>query len=94
MDYEEFGRLKGNEVGERLDIEKAFEWVLKGMKYEDFKKFATLRFKNNRVQAPYDFKYNYLIEEAEDSEETREEFIKYYFYKLIQNLYTDGIELL
>lgn len=93
MNYEKLMKLKGNEEGERLDIKQAYKWVLEDMDYEDFRKLTTLCFSNKRAGETYDFSYRYMCEKKHDSKKTREDYLKYYFYKLIQNIYTEGIDL-
>lgn len=93
MDYEKFAKLKGKEKGERLDIKQVYKWLLEDMDYEDFRKLTTLNFSNTRAGEPYVFSYRYMREKKHDSKKTRQDYLKYYFYKLIQNIYTEGIDL-
>ena len=84
--------LKGNELGERLNLKLTYKWILNEMSYEDFCKLFVLRFENKRYdKVEYCFEYSYRPEK--DSKEARENFLKYLAYKLIQNLATNGVEL-
>lgn len=94
MGYETIAKLKNKEEGERLDIKRTYKWVLEEMEYEDFRKLAKLRFMNYRVHIPYDFEYNYLVEKKDDSRKSREDYLKYLAYKLVQNLATEDVELM
>ena len=88
-------KLKGNETGERLDIKQAYNWVLNEMKYKDFRALTELRFKDCRpYYTEHAFSYRYMIDEEHDSPEAREDYLKYYFYKLVQNTMDDGIEVM
>ena len=96
MNYEEqmekITKLKGKEMGERLDLKLTYKWILNEMSYEDFCKLFVLRFENKRYdKVEYCFEYSYITER--DSKEARENFLKYLAYKLIQNLATNGVEL-
>lgn len=82
--------LKG-ETGERANLKATYKWILEEMDYEDFRKLARLNFHNNR--AGYPFVYTYMIDKERDNKKTREEYLKYLAYKLIQNIATDGVEL-
>ena len=93
MDYKKFMKLKGKEDGERLDIKQAYKWVLEDMDYDDFRKLTTINFSNKGTYETYNFKYQYMCDKKHDSKKTRQDYLKYYFYKLIQNIYTEGIEL-
>lgn len=94
MDYEKLMKLKGKETGERLDLKQTYEWILNEMSYEDFRKLAELRFKDCQpCHTEYEFSYRYMTDEKHDSKKTREEYLKYLAYKLIQNLATEGVEL-
>ena len=84
--------LKGEEMGERLDLKLTYKWILNEMSYEDFCKLFVLRFENKRYdKVEYTFEYSYRP--GKDSKEARENFLKYLAYKLIQNLATNGVEL-
>lgn len=85
-------KLKKGEVGERVNIRAGYEWVLKEMSYEDFCKFTKLRCFSRTGNYP--FSYVYMVNEKDDNKKTREEYIKYLMYKLVQNLETPGVELL
>lgn len=96
MNYEEqmekITKLKGKEMGERLDLKLTYKWILNEMSYEDFCKLFVLRFEKKRYdKVEYCFEYSYITEK--DSKEARENFLKYLAYKLIQNLATNGVEL-
>ena len=93
MDYEKFAKLRGKEDGERVDIKQAYKWVLEDMDYDDFRKLTTLCFSNRRAGGVYNFRYLYMREKKHDSKKARQDYLKYYFYKLIQNIYTEGIDL-
>lgn len=93
IDYEKLMKLKGKEEGERLNLKQTYKWVLEEMSYEDFRKLARLAFMNHRVLVPYPFDYRYEVEKKGDSKKAREEYLKYLAYKLVQNLFTDGVEL-
>lgn len=87
-------KLKGKEMGERLDIKQAYKWVLNEMEYKGFRALTELRFKDCRPNhTEYEFSYRYMTDEEHDSPKAREDYLKYYMYKLIQNLMTEGIEL-
>ena len=89
---EKITKLKGKEMGERLDLKLTYKWILNEMSYEDFCKLFVLRFENKRYdKVEYCFEYSYRPEK--DSKEARENFLKYLAYKLIQNLATNGVEL-
>lgn len=81
--------LKG-ETGERANLKAVYKWILKEMSYEDFSKFAKLKFYDRNGEYP--FNYIYMIDKEHDSKKAREEYIKYLAYKLIQNIATDGVE--
>lgn len=83
--------LKKNETGERLDIERTFDWILKDMSYEDFCAFAKLRCVDTEVG--YQFAYQYRCNEEHDTPEAREDYLKYLCYKLVQNIATPGVKL-
>ena len=96
MNYEEqmekITKLKGKEMGERLDLKLTYKWILNEMSYEDFCKLFVLRFEKKRYdKVEYCFEYSYITEN--DSKEARENFLKYLAYKLIQILATNGVEL-
>ena len=82
--------LKG-EDGERVNLKRAYKWVLNEMNYEDFRAFATLHFADTR--SGYNFNYRYMVNEERDTPSAREDYLKYLMYKLIQNLDTDGVKL-
>ena len=83
--------LKGKE-GERANAKEVYKWILDGMKYEDFCKIARLDFFDNN--GGYPFNYQYMVDKNHDCKEAREDFIDYLCYKLIQNLDTNGVELI
>lgn len=91
--YDVITHLKHNEEGEHFDLKRFHKWVINSMPYDDFCKFAKLRFMNNRVESSYLFEYNYLIGSKDDTPKTREEYLQYLAYKLYQNLATEGIIL-
>lgn len=93
MDYEKLMKLRGKEEGERLDIKQVYKWVLEDMDYEDFRKLTTLNFTNKRAGETYDFSYRYMCDKKHDSKKARQDYLKYYFYKLVQNINTEGIDL-
>lgn len=94
MDYEKLAKLKGKEEGERLDIKQAYKWVLNDMEYKDFRALTELRFKDcSPNHTEYEFSYKYMTDEEHDSPKARQDYLKYFFYKLIQNIYTEGIDL-
>lgn len=82
--------LKG-ETGERVNLKRAYKWVLNEMNYEDFRAFAKLEFVNTNPEYP--FNYQYRVDEEHDSPTAREDYLKYLMYKLIQNLDTDSVKL-
>ena len=88
MDYQEISKLKEGEVGERVNLKAGWEWVLTKMPYEEFEALTTLDFGG---AAPAH--YRYCINEKDDTRKTREDYIKYALYKLIQNLNTSGMHL-
>lgn len=83
--------LKG-ETGERANLKAVYKWILKEMSYEDFSKLAKLTFYDHN--GGYPFEYKYMVDKKRDSKKAREEYIKYLAYKLIQNLDTEGVELM
>lgn len=89
-----YEKLKGKNTGEAFDIDMSIKWLIYHMPYEDFVKFTTLRFENFRTETPHSFSYIYGIKEKDDTAKTRRNYLRYYFYKLYQNLATDGIELI
>lgn len=94
MDYEKLMKLKGKETGERLDLKQTYKWILNEMSYENFRALTELRFGYYRPNhTKYEFSYKYMTDEKHDSPKARRDYLKYYFYKLIQNLATEGIEL-
>ena len=88
---EELLKLKGDELGERLDINLSINWILEKMKYEDFVNFTRLNFWCKSVG--YSFNYEYKIPKEEDNKKFREDYLKYMFYKLIQNLTDPNVEM-
>lgn len=83
--------LKG-ETGERASLKAVYKWVLGEMSYEDFSKLAKLTFYDHNGGYPFDYKY--MVDKKRDSKKAREEYLKYLAYKLIQNIATDGVELM
>lgn len=83
--------LKG-ETGERANLEAVYKWILWEMSYEDFSKLAKLTFYDHN--GGYPFEYKYMVDKKHDSKNSREECIKYLAYKLIQNIATEGVELM
>lgn len=83
--------LKG-ETGERANLKAVYKWILEEMSYEDFSKMAKLTFYDHN--GGYPFEYKYMVDKKHDSKKGREEYIKYLAYKLIQNLDTDGVDLM
>lgn len=81
--------LKADETGERLNLEASLKWILNEMKYEDFVKLTKLDF----CTLSYPFHYEYHIMKEYDTPKSREEYLKYYMYKLYQNLETPDVEL-
>lgn len=75
-------KLKNGEDGERLDLAESYKWIINDMTYEDFRAFAVLRC----ATPEYDFSYKYMVDEKHDSPKAREDYLKYFMYKLIQNL--------
>ena len=84
-------KLMKGEKGERVNLKAAYKWLVNEMDYKDFRAFATLRFVDTR--AGYDFKYRYMVDEERDTPEAREDYLKYFMYKLIQNIETPSVEL-
>lgn len=84
-------KLTKGETGERVNLKEAYKWILNNMSYEDFYKFAQLHCFSDR--GAYCFDYVYMVDKEHDTKKTREEYIKYLLYKLIQNLATPGVEL-
>lgn len=82
--------LKG-ETGERVNLKRAYKWVLNEMSYENFSAFAKLEFVSEKPF--YSFNYRYCIAKENDSPKAREDYLKYLMYKLIQNLDTKGVKL-
>ena len=89
MDKQEL--LKG-ETGERANLKAVYKWILEEMSYEDFERLAKLTFYDHN--GGYPFEYKYMVDKEPDSKKAREEYIKYLAYKLIQNISTEGVELL
>lgn len=85
-------KLMKEETGERVNLRAAYKWVLEEMSYEDFCKFAKLRCFSRT--GGYPFAYTYMVNKKADNKKTREEYIKYLMYKLIQNLDTPDVELI
>lgn len=83
--------LKGG-TGERANFKAVYKWILEEMSYEDFFKLAKLNFYEHN--GGYPFEYKYMVDKKRDSKKAREEYIKYLAYKLLQNLDTDGVELM
>lgn len=84
--------LRKGEEGERANLKVAYKWVLNEMSYRDFRAFATLHCVDTR--AGYDFKYKYMVDEEHDTPEAREDYLKYFMYKLVQNVETPSVELM
>lgn len=94
INFEEFTHLKHNEKGEAFDLKRFYKWVIIGMPYEDFVKFAKITFVNKIPNTTiYDFVYSYKCKPEHDTPRKREEFLKYLAYNLYQNLAKEGIEL-
>lgn len=94
FNQDEYLRLKGRETGEAFNIKASFKWILHTMPYDDFVKFAKLTFIDKMPgHTEYKFTYSYLVTPEWDTPAARENYIKYLFFKLYQNLTTDGIEL-
>lgn len=89
MDYQKISELKQGEVGERVNLKAGWEWILTEMPYEEFSALAKLDFGGF---APAH--YRYCISKEHDTKETREDYVKYALYKLIQNLGTSGMHLI
>lgn len=89
MDKQEL--LKG-EIGERANLKATYKWILTEMDYEDFKRLAKLTFYDHN--GGYPFEYKYMVDKKHDSKKGREEYMKYLAYKLLQNLDTEGVELM
>lgn len=83
-----FYELRKGEEGERLNLKKTYEWIINEMDYKDFRRLAVLRFMGS-----YPFRYKYMVDEEHDTPETREDYLKYLMYKLVQNLETPSVEL-
>lgn len=83
--------LKG-EIGERANLKAVYKWILTEMDYEDFEKLAKLTFYDHN--GGYPFEYKYRVDKKHDSKKGREEYMKYLAYKLLQNLDTEGVELM
>jgi len=82
--------LKGEE-GERVNLKRAYKWVLNEMEYEDFEAFAQLSFYD--MTGMYGFGYKYCVNKEHDSPSAREDYLKYLLYKLIQNIDTPHVKL-
>lgn len=89
MDKQEL--LKG-EIGERANLKATYNWILEEMSYDDFSKLVRLTFYDYNGGYPFD--YTYGVNKKRDNKKAREEYIKYLAYKLLQNLDTDGVELM
>lgn len=91
MDWNDILELKKGEEGERLNLEKAYEWVIHKMDYDDFRAFTTLKFFETR--AGYPFSYEYMVKKEKDTPRAREDYLKYFMYKLVQNIGTPYVKL-
>lgn len=89
MDKQEL--LKG-ETGERANLKATYKWILEEMDYEDFRRLARLTFFD--YNGGYPFEYKYMVDKKHDSKKGREEYMKYLAYKLLQNLDTEGVQLM
>lgn len=85
-------KLLEGEIGERANLKATYNWILEEMSYDDFYKLAKLMFYDHNCDYPFD--YRYMVNKKCDSKKAREEYIKYLAYKLLQNLDTDGVELI
>lgn len=91
MDIEAFQKLIKGEKGERANLKAGYNWIISKMSYSDFCKFARLDFLDER--RGHSFSYEYMIAEEHDTKKTREEYLKYLVYKLVQNIMTENIKL-
>lgn len=85
--------LKNKKTGEAFDLKRARKWLVNSLPYPDFVKLTTVKFINNRVAKPYTFSYIYNISAKDDTPARREKYLEYLYYKIYQNLATEGIEL-
>lgn len=90
---DEFCFLKNNKTGERFDLNRARKWIITSLPYDDFVKLTTIWFKCNFVEKPYRFNYRYDILPKDDTPKRRIDYLEYLYYKIYQNLYTNGVEL-
>lgn len=92
--YDEIMHLKNKKSGEAFDLKRARKWLVNSLPYPDFVKLTTVRFKNNRVAKSHTFSYFYNIDVINDTPAKREKYLEYLYYKIYQNLATEGIDLL
>jgi len=91
--FNEIIYLINKKKGEAFDLKRARKWLVKSLPYPDFVKLTTVRFTNNRVAKPYTFGYLYQVSAKDDTPAKREKYLEYLYYKIYQNLATEGIEL-
>lgn len=91
MNIQEIQKLTKGEIAERANLKASYKWLVTKMSYKDFCKFTALSFCDQ--DRGYYFHYEYMVSEERDCKKTREDYLKYYMYKLVQNLMTDGVEL-
>lgn len=92
--YAEIIYLINKKKGEAFDLKRARKWLVNSLPYPDFVKLTTVKFKNNRVTKSYTFGYIYNISAKDDTPAKREKYLEYLYYKIYQNLATEGIDLL
>lgn len=90
---DEINYLKHNRTGERFDLKLARKWFIISLPYDDFVKITTIWFKCNRVAKPYRFNYHYDILPKDDTPKRRTDYLEYLYYKIYQNLCTEGVEV-
>lgn len=86
-----FAELTAGKTGERVNLDRAYKWIIEEMDYENFYRLAHLNFYD--FDSNHSFDYEYAIPKTADSPKRREEFLEYLMYKLFQNLETYGVRL-
>ena len=81
----DLAKLKRGEEGERLNIQESYDWIINEMEYDDFCAFAKLRFRTIGEDG-YTFSYEYRYPRERDNAKSREDYLKYFMYKLVQNI--------
>lgn len=92
--YNEIIYLINKKKGEAFDLKRARKWLVNSLPYPDFVKLTTVRFRNNGPAKSYTFSYFYNIDVINDTPAKREKYLEYLYYKIYQNLATEGIDLL